>query len=47
MAGMTEGRVPRFVKQYAQLREVLGDAARAFADEVVGGTYPAAEHSFH
>ncbi|MEU1629064.1 3-methyl-2-oxobutanoate hydroxymethyltransferase [Streptomyces sp. NPDC020096] len=47
MAGMTGGRLPRFVKQYAQLREVLGGAARSFADEVVGGAYPAAEHSFH
>jgi 3-methyl-2-oxobutanoate hydroxymethyltransferase len=47
MAGMTGGRLPRFVKQYARLREVLGDAARSFADEVVGGAYPAAEHSFH
>ncbi|MDF3288457.1 MULTISPECIES: 3-methyl-2-oxobutanoate hydroxymethyltransferase [Streptomyces] len=47
MAGMTGGRLPRFVKQYARLREVLGDAARSFADEVVDGAYPAAEHSFH
>ncbi|MGW1072664.1 3-methyl-2-oxobutanoate hydroxymethyltransferase [Streptomyces sp. NPDC002537] len=47
MAGMTSGRVPRFVKQYAQLREVLGGAARAFAEDVVGEVYPAEEHSFH
>lgn len=47
MAGLTGGRVPRFVKQYARLRETLGDAARAFADDVVGGTYPAPEHAFH
>jgi 3-methyl-2-oxobutanoate hydroxymethyltransferase len=47
MAGMTGGRVPRFVKQYARMREVLGDAARAFAEDVVGGAYPAEEHSFH
>jgi 3-methyl-2-oxobutanoate hydroxymethyltransferase len=47
MAGLTGGRVPRFVKQYAQLRQTLGDAARAFAEDVVGGAYPAAEHSFH
>ncbi|MFI0778939.1 3-methyl-2-oxobutanoate hydroxymethyltransferase [Streptomyces sp. NPDC021212] len=47
MAGLTSGRVPRFVKQYAQMREVLGDAARAFAEDVVGGAYPAEEHSFH
>ncbi|MEU4094053.1 3-methyl-2-oxobutanoate hydroxymethyltransferase [Streptomyces sp. NPDC026673] len=46
-AGMTAGRVPRFVKQYAALRETLGGAARAFAEDVVGGAYPAPEHSFH
>jgi 3-methyl-2-oxobutanoate hydroxymethyltransferase len=50
MAGMSEwpgGRTPRFVKEYARLRETLGDAARAFAEDVVAGTYPAPEHSFH
>ncbi|MFB4194313.1 3-methyl-2-oxobutanoate hydroxymethyltransferase [Streptomyces carpaticus] len=49
MAGMTDwpgGRMPRFVKQYARLRESLGDAAKAFAEDVVSGTYPAPEHSF-
>ncbi len=47
MAGMTDGRMPRFVKQFAQVRQVLDGAARSFADEVVGGAYPAEEHSFH
>ncbi|WP_030256944.1 3-methyl-2-oxobutanoate hydroxymethyltransferase [Streptomyces violens] len=47
MAGLTKGRVPRFVKQYAQLREALGGAAKAFAEDVVGGTFPAEEHTFH
>ncbi|WP_030617851.1 3-methyl-2-oxobutanoate hydroxymethyltransferase [Streptomyces sclerotialus] len=47
MAGMTKGRVPRFVKQYAELRNALGDAAKAFAEDVVGGTFPAEEHTFH
>ncbi|GAA1104160.1 3-methyl-2-oxobutanoate hydroxymethyltransferase [Kitasatospora arboriphila] len=46
MAGMTAGRVPKFVKQYADLRAVLGDAAREFAAEVTAGTFPAPEHSF-
>ncbi|GAA1267256.1 3-methyl-2-oxobutanoate hydroxymethyltransferase [Kitasatospora nipponensis] len=46
MAGMTAGRVPKFVKQYANLRGVLGDAAREFAAEVRDGAFPAAEHSF-
>ncbi len=47
MAGMTAGRVPKFVKQYANLRAVLGDAAREFAADVSGGSFPAAEHTFH
>lgn len=47
MAGMTTGRVPRFVKRYADMRGVLQEAARSFAEEVAGGVYPAEEHSFH
>ncbi|MFE6870274.1 3-methyl-2-oxobutanoate hydroxymethyltransferase [Kitasatospora sp. NPDC057692] len=46
-AGMTAGRVPKFVKQYADLRAVLGDAARAFAEDVRTSAFPAAEHTFH
>ncbi|MCT2590105.1 3-methyl-2-oxobutanoate hydroxymethyltransferase [Streptomyces sp. N2-109] len=46
MAGLTPGKLPRFVKQYAQLRESLGGAAKAFAGEVTGGTFPSEEHSF-
>jgi 3-methyl-2-oxobutanoate hydroxymethyltransferase len=47
MAGMTGGKVPRFTRQYANLRQTLGDAAKAFAGEVVGGAFPAEEHTFH
>lgn len=47
MLGLTPGRVPKFVKQYADLREVMGNAARAFAEDVVGGTFPQEEHSVH
>lgn len=46
MAGLRTGRLPRFVKQYADLHAVLGDAARSFAADVQGGTFPAPEHSF-
>ena len=47
MLGLTGGRVPKFVKQYADLRRVMGDAAKAFAEDVVGGTFPLEEHSVH
>jgi 3-methyl-2-oxobutanoate hydroxymethyltransferase len=46
MAGMNSGPAPRFVKRYADLRGVLTEAARAYADEVANGTYPGPEHSF-
>jgi 3-methyl-2-oxobutanoate hydroxymethyltransferase len=47
MAGLTGGKVPRFTKQYLDLRRVLGDAAKAFAEDVVGAAFPTEEHSFH
>ncbi|WP_263170912.1 3-methyl-2-oxobutanoate hydroxymethyltransferase [Streptomyces sp. SCSIO ZS0520] len=47
MLGLTGGRMPRFVKQYADLRASVGEAAKAYAEDVVGGSFPAAEHSVH
>ena len=46
MAGLTPGAGPKFLKRYADLRTVLGEAARAYADEVRDGAYPAAEHGY-
>jgi 3-methyl-2-oxobutanoate hydroxymethyltransferase len=45
-AGMTAGRVPKFVRQYANLRSVLTDAVHAFKDDVDAGVYPGPEHSY-
>jgi 3-methyl-2-oxobutanoate hydroxymethyltransferase len=47
MAGLTEGPGPKFLRRYADLRGSLSTAARAFADEVRGGVYPAEEHGYH
>jgi 3-methyl-2-oxobutanoate hydroxymethyltransferase len=46
MAGFTGGRVPKFVKKYADLRAELLRAAREYADDVRGGVFPGPEHSF-
>jgi 3-methyl-2-oxobutanoate hydroxymethyltransferase len=46
MAGFTGGRVPRFVKKYADLRAELLRAAREYADDVRSGSFPGPEHSF-
>jgi 3-methyl-2-oxobutanoate hydroxymethyltransferase len=39
--GLFEGPVPPFVKQYAQLGELMVEAAKAYADDVRQGRYPA------
>lgn len=45
-AGLTTGRIPRFVKQYAQLADVLTDATTRYIADVAAGTYPAPEHEY-
>lgn len=44
--GLRTGRMPRFVKQYADLRSVLLDAARTYDAEVKSGGFPGPEHTF-
>ncbi len=46
MAGLRGGRMPKFVKQYADLRGVLRGAVQGFADEVRSGEYPDSSHSY-
>lgn len=46
MLGLRAGRVPRFVRQYARLHEVVGEAVRAYRADVLDGAFPAPEHGF-
>lgn len=46
MAGLRSGQLPRFVKQFADMRKVLGDAAQEFAAQVASGEFPGPEHTF-
>ncbi|WP_350277329.1 3-methyl-2-oxobutanoate hydroxymethyltransferase [Kribbella sp. HUAS MG21] len=46
MAGLRSGTMPRFVKQYADLRGVLTNAATTYAAEVASGAFPGEEHTF-
>jgi 3-methyl-2-oxobutanoate hydroxymethyltransferase len=46
MAGLTPGKPPKFVKQYADLRSVLTRAVTTWASEVVSGEYPGPEHQY-
>lgn len=48
MAGLRgDGKPAKFVKQYADLNEILTGAVQRFATEVQAGLYPGAEHSYH
>jgi 3-methyl-2-oxobutanoate hydroxymethyltransferase len=44
--GLTPGRLPRFVKSYADVRAVITDAAKTFQAEVASGDYPGPEHAY-
>ncbi len=46
MAGLNTGKVPRFVKRYADLDGVLREAAGAYAADVRRGTFPGPEHTY-
>ncbi|HEX6759791.1 MAG TPA: 3-methyl-2-oxobutanoate hydroxymethyltransferase [Propionibacteriaceae bacterium] len=46
MAGLRRGRMQRFVKQYADLAKIIGDAAGAYVEEVRNGTFPSEQHTF-
>jgi 3-methyl-2-oxobutanoate hydroxymethyltransferase len=46
LLGLTGGRLPRFVKAYADLRAEIGTAIRTFQREVADGEYPGPEHSY-
>lgn len=47
LAGLTPGRPAKFVKQYANVHQVLTDAVSTWASEVVSGAYPDAAHQYN
>ena len=46
MIGMTVHRVPKFVKEYANLRDTISDAAAHYAAEVRGRAFPGPDQVF-
>jgi 3-methyl-2-oxobutanoate hydroxymethyltransferase len=46
MAGLRRGKMPKFVKQYADLRSSLSESAKAYGQEVRAGQFPGPEHCF-
>jgi len=46
LVGMTFGRLPRFVRKYADIREVMTEAVGNWMDDVKNGNYPSDEESY-
>ena len=46
MLGLTFGKLARFVRPYANLREVMTDAISRFAEDVRAGAYPSESESY-
>jgi 3-methyl-2-oxobutanoate hydroxymethyltransferase len=47
MAGLRSEPLPRFVKTYGDVRGALAAAAKAYAEDVVSGSFPTDEHTYH
>jgi len=46
LSGMSEEPLPKFVKKYADARNILKDATKEYVDEVRSGAFPTKEHSY-
>ena len=47
MLGLTIGRVPKFVKKYADIGRSVREAVNSYAKEVRKGSFPSDTHSYH
>jgi 3-methyl-2-oxobutanoate hydroxymethyltransferase len=47
LLGFSTGYLPKFVRTYANLSEVIGGAVRRYAEDVRKGAFPDDEHSYH
>ncbi len=46
LIGLTSGYLPKFVRQFADVRGTIRDAATAYADAVKNGKFPGPEETF-
>ena len=46
MLGMFSDFVPKFVKQYAKVGDIMKEAIRSYIDEVDAGSFPTEAHTF-
>jgi 3-methyl-2-oxobutanoate hydroxymethyltransferase len=47
LVGYSSGYLPKFVKKYADLHDVISRAVEKYKEDVKNGTFPDDEHSYH
>ena len=47
MLGLFDDFTPKFVKRYANLKDIIGGAVQSYMEEVRTEAFPAEEHTFH
>ncbi len=47
LVGLSDGHIPKFVKKYLDLNQIIGDALESYVQDVKGGHFPGDSHSYH
>jgi len=47
LVGFSNGYLPKFVKRYAELHEIISQAVNGYMADVKGGNFPDESHSYH
>ena len=47
LVGFSNGYLPKFVKKYADIHELINQAVQKYRDDVRGGKFPDDKHSYH
>ena len=47
LIGLTSGYSPKFVRRLADLRTIIGDAAKLYCESIADGSFPSEEETFH
>lgn len=47
LVGFLDGYLPKFVKKYADINELISQAVKGYIDDVKDGRFPDSDHSYH
>jgi 3-methyl-2-oxobutanoate hydroxymethyltransferase len=47
LVGYADGYLPKFVKRYTEVHDILYGAVKEYVEDVRGGKFPDDNHSYH